>query len=232
MLRLRCAASVPCSQWSHLSCTCMSGTVVRNCSITFNSFSTKQDGDGDAARLHSFNIKQKQPYIHLPCNMEAGALCVLTGISSGWIWILIIHVEVWQVVPFQHLRVNTQTSCTFLTHRPSGCVYRPSQSAISSGLSRSCQAAVSYLFCLEEIQKKEAAKLKWGRPEFLPLEERDGRVWVWCLRVAGGICSKARAAAGAKSNFVLITHPCCLRQLFSNKEFDLGRYYSYANFSL
>lgn len=41
------------------------------------------------------------------------------------------------------------------------------------------------------------------------------------MRVAGGIRSKARAAAGTKSNFVLITHPRCLRQVFSNKEFDL-----------
>lgn len=30
---------------------------------------------------------------------------------------------------FQRLRVNTQTSHTFLTHRPPGCIYRPSPQA-------------------------------------------------------------------------------------------------------
>lgn len=154
-----------------------------------------------------------------------GALCVLTGISGGWIWILIINVEVWQGVHLQRLWVNTQTSRTFLTHRPSGCIYRPSQSDISSCLSLSCQAAVSYLLCA--CRKPEKRKQQsWNVEEKRNSEEWHGRIWEWCLRVAGGMCSKARVAAGTKSNFVLITHPRCLRQVFSNKEFDLGRYYS------
>lgn len=35
-----------------------------------------------------------------------------------------------------------------------------------------------------------------------------------------------------KPDFVLITHPHRRRRVFSNREFDLGRHYSYANVAL
>lgn len=137
---------------------------------------------------------------------------------------------------FRRLLVNSQTEADTHLSDPraiGGCVHRPSQSDISSCLSLSCQAAVSYLLCAwRKHERKEAAKLKCGGPELFTSWKNDRRVRAWCLRVAGGVRSKTRAAAGTKSNFVLITHPRCLRRVFSNKEFDLGRYYSYANFCL
>lgn len=167
--------------------------------------------------------------VDLPCKKEVGALCALTGIGGGWIWILIINVEGWQVLHFQRLLVNNQTLRIFLTHRPSGCIYRPSQSDISSCLSLSSQAAVSYLLCVWRKHEKRK-KQSWNVEDQNFYPRKNGRhIWVWCLRVAGG---EARAAAGTKSNFLLITHPRCLRRVFSNKEFDLVRYYSYANFCL
>lgn len=129
-----------------------------------------------SVRIHiNFNASKR---LDLPCKKKVEALCVLTGISGGWIWILIINVEVWKAVHFRHLRANTQTSRTFLTHGPPGCIHRPSQSDIRC-LSHCCQAAVSYLRCAcrkHEKKRKNKKRQSWnvGDQKFSPWKNDTG----------------------------------------------------------
>lgn len=143
--------------------------------LTFSQIEEETETEMRCVRAHRIFSASRR--VDLRCDKEVGAGCVLTGISGGWIWMLIINVEVWQALHFRQLLVNNQTEAdTHLSDPRAIGVHSQTFSVRHQQLSVSLLSGCCVLFtvCLEETWTKEAANLKCGGPELLLLGRATG----------------------------------------------------------